>query len=126
MDAELSERNPREATAEVVEGAMRLVRAELTLFASYARSIAQRAGFSIALGWLAVTLGQLAIVLIVLSPILVPWRPWQAVLLSILLAIASSAAAAAGTLWSLRSVRAVLDASSPSSTNDSIRSRSQP
>ena len=87
MDA-LSERNPREATADVLDGAVKLLRAQLKLLGYYARGVAKRAGFSIALAWLATSFVQLALVLIVLSPVLVGVSPWHAVVWTILLALA--------------------------------------
>lgn len=109
MNAPLAEKDPRQATTDVVEGALELVRAELRLLRSYAKGVARQAGLAVALGWVAITLGQVALVLTVLSPILFSVRPWPLVVFSILLCLTLAAAAGGLAVWSLRSVRQVLE-----------------
>jgi hypothetical protein len=108
MDAPLVESNPRNATNEVVEGALGLVRAELKLLASYAKTIGRSASFSLVLGWLAMTLVQLTLALLVFSPVLFSVRPWPIVVFTLMIALLLSAAAGLGAFWSIRSLRAAL------------------
>lgn len=114
MDGPLIEKDPRQATTQVVEGALELVRAEVRLLRSYAKGVARQAGLSIALGWVAVTLSHVALVLIVLAPILFSVRPWPLVVLSILSCLTLAAVAGGAALFSLRSVRRVLEPKKPS------------
>jgi hypothetical protein len=110
MDAQLVEPNPRNATTEVVEGALGLVRAELKLLASYASSIARSASFSLVLGWFAMTLVQLTLAVLVFSPVLLSVRPWPIVVTTLMIAVVLSVAAGLGALWSIRSLRGALGA----------------
>jgi hypothetical protein len=110
MDAQLAEPNPRNAATDVVEGALGLVRAELKLLASYTKTVARSASFSLVLGWFAMTLIQLTLALLVFSPVLFSVRPWPIVVFTLMIAVALSVAAGLGAFWSIRSLRAALGA----------------
>lgn len=122
MDAPLAQQGPGEASARVVESAVALLRAELRLFVSYTKAVLERAFLSLLLGWIAMTCGQLAVALVVLSPLLSGLRPWPNVLLSIALGIALGGAAVGAAIWAARSARKVgLEATN--SSGDERRAR---
>lgn len=108
MDAPLAEQDPREASARVVESALALVRAELKLLGSYTKGVLKRAGVSLFLAWLAITLGQVALVLAVLSPILLSMLPWPTVVSAIGIAVVLAAILAAAAALAFRSAKRVI------------------
>lgn len=57
------------------------------------------------LSWLAISVAQVAVVLLIVSPLLVTLRPWPLVVLVIVLALALAGAATFGALRALRSMR---------------------
>lgn len=76
--------DPARASARVLESAIALGRAELKLVASQAlvraRLLGTRAAKAIALTWLAMTLVQITLALLVITPFMVSLRSWAAVL----------------------------------------------
>ncbi|HYO94607.1 MAG TPA: hypothetical protein VER33_08835 [Polyangiaceae bacterium] len=76
--------DPARASARVLESAIALGRAELKLVASQAlvraRLLGTRAAKAVALTWLAMTLVQITLALLVIAPFMVSLRSWPAVL----------------------------------------------
>jgi hypothetical protein len=109
MEAPLAEQDLRNASVRVVDGALALLRAELKLLSSYARDVVRRAGLSLFFAWAAMSLAQVALVLVVLSPVLLSVRPWPLVALTIGIAILLSGLAGGAALLAFRSVKDALE-----------------
>jgi len=123
MEAPLAEQDLSNASVRVVDGALALLRAELKLLSSYARDAVRRAGLSLFFAWAAMSLAQVALVLVVLSPVLLSVRPWPLVALTIGIAIVLSGLAGGAALLAFRSVKDALEPPPAGGTGGSSETR---
>ncbi|MFO7178292.1 MAG: phage holin family protein [Pseudomonadota bacterium] len=98
-----TDQDPVHASARVIEGAVALVRAELRLVTSEVRARAVDAAVGVALAVSAVAVGQVALLLLALSPALAAVQPWPVVLGMVAVPVVLALAIAAVALRRMRS-----------------------
>ena len=81
------------SSAQVIESAVELARAESKLVLSHVRVLSLRALSAVLILLVATSLSQVAILLIALSPVLAAFRGWPTIALSVLVPVAAAAIA---------------------------------
>jgi hypothetical protein len=103
---------PSTVPARLIETAIGLARAEMALVLAHAREIAVRAVSALLVTIVAGAFAQLAVVIIILSPILVKVVPIENLILALVLPLVVALVGAVGALLSWKSVHRSLHASS--------------
>jgi uncharacterized membrane protein YqjE len=91
-------------SAQVVEAAVTLARAEVRLLATHAQNFVKRTTGALLLGWLALSLAQVAIALVCVAPVIASFRSWPAALAAIAPALVLALLVGLVAAWRLRAV----------------------
>jgi hypothetical protein len=121
--------DPARASARVLESAIALARAELKLVASQglvrARLVGTRAAKAVALTWLAMTLVQITLALVVIAPFMVSLRSWPAVLTLLGPAVALAGIAGVASLRQWQQLARATRSPAPQTESDAGKARNE-